>query len=424
MIGKLNTSRQEATVVGAGISGLLTAYELNKRGYRVTLIEATNRSGGLLRTDRNRFGIAEAAANSLLASPAVTELCAELGVELVPVRRESRARYIARDGQLRKFPLSFSETAGVLRRALFARASNHADVLDLEKWGTKHLGAPAVDYLLTPFVRGIYGVQPHEVGLLAAFPSLFISPGHTLLGTMVRKRFSNHSKKSRSAGMFAPRLGMGDLVSKLEEKLEQQLGSHFIRGLPIDEIPDAANLVLTVPAYRALPLFGREFPELAESLRSVEYTPLVSVTAFVKRNSVPEDLRGVGVLLPATEKRNSLGVLFMSSSFPGRVVDESQYASFTLMMGGSAKPELVEATDDQIRNLVQLELSELIGLREEPLELVINRWPRAIPKYSTDLPRVWQTARETWCATPGRILFGNYTGQVSMRGMIESVAAM
>ncbi|HEV2765761.1 MAG TPA: hypothetical protein VGV38_22440 [Pyrinomonadaceae bacterium] len=32
---------------------------------------------------------------------------------------------------------------------------------------------------------------------------------------------------------------------------------------------------------------------------------------------------------------------------------------------------------------------------------------------------LWQLARETWCATPGRLLFGNYTGQVSLRGMIE-----
>lgn len=33
-------------------------------------------------------------------------------------------------------------------------------------------------------------------------------------------------------------------------------------------------------------------------------------------------------------------------------------------------------------------------------------------------------ARETWCAAPGRMLFGNYTGQVSLRAMIESAAAL
>ena len=37
-------------------------------------------------------------------------------------------------------------------------------------------------------------------------------------------------------------------------------------------------------------------------------------------------------------------------------------------------------------------------------------------------PTLMQWARETWCATPGRVLFGNYTGQVSLRGMIELAA--
>jgi oxygen-dependent protoporphyrinogen oxidase len=340
------------------------------------------------------------------------------------VRKDSRARYILRDGQLRKFPLSFVETAGVAGRAAFARAGNHASALDLKTWGTKHLGPSAVDYLLTPFVRGIYGVQPQEVGVLAAFPSLMIPPGETLLGNLLRKKFAKGPKKSRSTGMLAPRLGMGHLVSKLEERLQQRLGERFIKGFAVTEIPAAPNVVVTVPAYKAAPLFASEFPQLADRLRLVEYTPLVSVTAFVKRASLTRDLRGVGVLLPVTEKRNSLGILFTSSSFAGRVVDESQYAAFTIMMGGSAKPAWVNASDEQIRVVVQRELSDIIGLREEPKELVINRWPQAIPRYSTSLPQVWQTARETWCVNPGRVLFGNYTGQVSMRGMIEAVATM
>jgi hypothetical protein len=69
-------------------------------------------------------------------------------------------------------------------------------------------------------------------------------------------------------------------------------------------------------------------------------------------------------------------------------------------------------------------LGGLLGIKGEPAELVINRWRRAIPQYSTALPSVWRTARESWCAEPGRILFGNYTGQVSLRGMIETAAEM
>jgi oxygen-dependent protoporphyrinogen oxidase len=420
----LNDANKEVAVVGAGISGLLAAYQLNKHGYRVTVLEESERVGGLLRTDFRRLGMAEAAANSLLASPAVTELCEELAVELTPVRADSKARYILRDGQLRKFPLSMLETAGVLRRAAFVRAGNHLESQNLEAWGNKHLGSAAVDYLLTPFVRGIYGVKPVEVGLLAAFPKLLVEPGKTLFGATMAKRMRDRGPKKPRAHMVAPRFGMRDLVSRLETNLRESLGDRFVTGVKVPRVPDAPNVVIAIPAYRAAELFENSYPKLAKQLRSVDYTPMVSITAFVQRESFPRVPKGVGVLVPACEQRNCLGVLFSSSSFMGRVNDEDQYLSFTIMMGGSTDGQWLKASDGEIGKAVVAELRTLLGMRGSVAEMVINRWPQGIPKYSTDLPNVWAEAKQSWGSVPGNILFGNYTGQVSLRGMIESAAGI
>ncbi|MGZ8842688.1 MAG: protoporphyrinogen/coproporphyrinogen oxidase [Pyrinomonadaceae bacterium] len=423
MIGTLNTSKREVVVIGAGIAGMLAAYTLDKNGYRVTLLEEKQRAGGLLQTFHTKYGIAEAAANSLLAPPAVKNLCRELGVELVEVRKESRARYVLRDGKLRKFPLTIRETLDFLGHAAFTSSMNHEDELDLAEWGRRHLGSAGVEYLLTPFVRGIYGVQPAEVGVVAAFPKLLVPPGHSLLATFLKKSFKRSAKKEH-AHMAAPKNGMGDLVARLEGHLEQRLGDRFMRGLKITEPPDSPNVVFAAPAYKTAELLEHESSLLAESLREVKYTPLVSVTAFVDRNSFTRPISGVGVLVPASEKRKCLGILFSSSSFAGRVTDESRWASFTLMMGGSKDRQWVDASDEQISDAVQNEMNEILGIRGEPLEVKINRWPRAIPQYSIELPKLWACARKTWCATSGRILFGNYTGQVSLRGMIESAASL
>ena len=127
--------------------------------------------------------------------------------------------------------------------------------------------------------------------------------------------------------------------------------------------------------------------------------------------------------MPAREQTKSLGILFNSSSFANRVTDESHFASFTVMMGGTAQPHWLAASDDEIWQAIKLELSTLLGIRE-PLDVTIHRWPAALPQYSVNLRDVWACARESWCARPGRILFGNYTGQISLSGMIASSATL
>jgi protoporphyrinogen oxidase len=93
------------------------------------------------------------------------------------------------------------------------------------------------------------------------------------------------------------------------------------------------------------------------------------------------------------------------------------------MMGGTSQRQWLQAGDDEIRQAIKLELFDVLGIRE-PLSVLIHRWPAALPQYSSELPSVWQHARDTWCATPGKMLFGNYTGQISLRGMIESAAEL
>jgi len=421
LIGTLDQRYREATIVGAGIAGMLAAYALDKRGFRVTLLEQKPRAGGLIRTTRTEHGIAESAAHSLLVSEPVRELCGELGVQLVEPRKESHAKFVMRDGKLARFPLNLHETFNLARHAALNRSA-HSARQDVDAWAREHLGDSATDYLLTPFVRGIYGVQPKELGIAAAFPFLNLPEGQTLLNAIlhrVAKRAKGKNKKVRAA----PRFGMGDLVDRLEQHLDERLGRRFRTSERIEDLPDAPNVMLATPAYAAAQLLQKRVPQLAEKLREVRYTPIVSVTAFVERHALDHPIHGTGVLMPAREETKSLGILFNSSSFECRVTDDSRFASFTVMMGGTAHPEWLDASDAEIQQAIKLELSNVLGIRE-PHSTVIHRWPQALPQYSLELPAVWQKANDSWCVIPGRMLFGNYTGQISLRGMIESAAKL
>ncbi|MEK6706561.1 MAG: protoporphyrinogen oxidase [Candidatus Poribacteria bacterium] len=447
MIGTLNNKSREVTIIGAGISGLVAAYHLHKVGKIVTIIESSNRVGGVIKTTNTPWGIAESAAHSFLATPAVLNLCDELGVKLTGIRKGSTKRYILRSGKMRTFPLSVSEVILTFLKAYFRFSlkkdsdPNQAKKMTMEEWGHKFLGKAAVKYLITPFLRGIYGASPSEISVAAAYPGLLIPRGHSLFSFILfklRKKFlCKKLQKKTSAqtvlkktvklrrGMMSPASGMGDLVAKLEQKLTAELGGRFLIDSPALELPDHANIILTTPAHEAAYLLEQHEHTLSSALHSVTYTPLISATVFMAKHSMPpKGIRGIGVLMPENEKVQCLGILFNSSSFTDRVVNEEKYESFTVMIGSSPENNALSLSDDEIISFIYRDMKTVLGISSPPIHVVINRWPKAIPKYNSTLFDTWSLARKSWCSMPGRILFGNYTGQISLRGMIESSASL
>jgi oxygen-dependent protoporphyrinogen oxidase len=181
------------------------------------------------------------------------------------------------------------------------------------------------------------------------------------------------------------------------------------------------NRVLTVPAKEAAKLVELEDPSFASELRKVRYVPLVSVTVWAKNSDFKSLPIGVGYLVPEKESEDPiLGVLFNSSSFPDRVTDPKSISSFTVMLGGTRAPSVVGFSDETILEWIKSAFRKFLSWDGIEMEYQITRWNEAIPVYNSDLERVWSQAKEGFCSKPGNILFGNYSGQVSIRGMIES----
>lgn len=407
-------------MIGAGISGLLAAYYLDLKGYKVTLLEAESRAGGVLQTIRTPYGISERAAHSFLVTEPLATLCQDLDVELLPLRPRSKQRFIYRNGRMTQFPFTLGELLGAFRRALLTRADPAKPSLSLRDWGLKHLGEKLTDYALSPFVRGIYAARPSEISLLAAFPSLEIPAGRSLLSHyFCGKKKGERGKRPQ---MMAPRFGMSDLVDRLEQRLTRRLGSSFRKGERVQSLPDAPNLILCAPAADAASLLRGRAPELAAALEKTQYAPLVSCTAFVRKYETGTP-QGIGVLFPETEEKLILGVLFNSSSFSGRVEDESRFSSYTIMLGGTGSPSLVGFEDSELKDLCMKALRVVLESEPEIVHLEIHRWKQGIPVYNAALYEAWKLASESWCQVPGRILFGNYSGQIALRGMIEKASS-
>jgi len=407
MLGKLNEHHKEAMIIGAGFSGLLAAYRLLQRGWRIKLYDGADRAGGLINTVQTEYGLAESAAHSMRSAPVMDALLAELKVVTVAAR--TRKKYILREGKFSRFPLGLTETAEMVARAAFLPAKeNYANLQDLAH---HHLGRAATHNLIHPMMQGIYAAPPELLSPELAFPVLISPRGRPLLWHMLMRSRSNYEPR-----MIAPRAGMTTLINALFKSIsESPRAQVFLNGV-ISELPDAPNVIIATPAHAAAQILQNSFRKSADALRQVQYAPLVSATVFLdkKDHRAPE---GIGVLCAANEPRRALGILFNSATFENRVTDESRVASYTVMLGGMQDTAVMNLPDTKLRELIVSELNAVLNPSMPPLEIIINRWSNAIPLYSSELLRAHTLWRQNFCAAPGRILSGNYTGQISLRGM-------
>lgn len=418
MIGGLDPTRKSVTVVGAGVSGLLAAYTLKKKGYQVRILEQSSRAGGLIETKSSIHGPIETAAHSLMVNPEISALLQELGVELSEVHPKSSARYIYRKGKMRRFPLTFLETIRTLIR-IFSKPSRPIDPENatLAEWCRTYVGDAALKYLLAPFVTGVFAASPEELLLSAAFPRLVPgNPEKSLIGNLFSKRKSSGTQRSKPPRMMAPRLGMADLI----EKLKGRLAPEIEYGKKLETLSDS-NLVLSVPAPELASLIEAQDPESAKAVRAIEYSPLITCTVFIRGESfTSHPPRGVGVLIPRGEGLRILGVLFNSSAFPDRTKSEGIH-SYTVMLGGTSDPAAMTLSDLELREIIENDLETLFRLGGPTEAIEITRWKRAIPVYSKQVRVARQALERGLCKTPGTVVFTNYSKEVSIRGMILSL---
>ena len=410
MLGTLIPHEKEVTVVGAGVNGLLIAYALKRAGFAVTVLEKSNRVGGVIETLDTPLGIVEKAAHSLLVSPEILGFLNDLGVEMLPVNQDAKARYIFRDGKMRRMPLRFFEIIKTLTRFLSRpKIALNFQTATLSDWCHVYLGRAAYEYLLSPFITGIFASSPSELNAKLAFPKLIpADPGLSLY------RFFKQKPKSARPQMMAPRLGMQDLTTKLAKAL----GDSIELNVPLHSLPAARNLVLAVPTAELSKLIAKEDSDSAQKLLQVSYAPLITVTCFYPLSAFPKKPKGVGVLIPRGQGLRLLGCLFNSSSFENRVKDDQ--VSLTVMYGGTSDPSALDLNDETLSHLLHAELEKLLKVTKPATALHITRWPRAIPLYSNELKDARNQLVSQFCLQPGRVIFTNYSREVSIRSSIEA----
>jgi len=439
----------DVVVIGAGLSGLVTAFALARAGLRVQVIEAAPRTGGVISTVRRDGMLYERGPNSALDThPRISELLDQLGIaaERVEASTVSSRRYVLRDGTPAALPTSptaffstrlFSAAAKLrlLREPFIAPAPATADE-SVTQFVTRRLGHELLDYAIEPFVAGVYAGNPDELSVTAAFPKLYALEqryGSLIKGQIkgARERARRDERAKNVAGSFSFRDGMQTLTDALTRALptvlvdtmvtrleRTQRGGFRVEASGSEAVQIASRaVVLAVPAPVAADLLRDHLPDAANALGGVLYAPVASVASLYARSAVAHALDGFGFLVPRVEQRRILGSLFSSSMFEGRAPEGK--VLLTTFLGGRRQPEIALQSADDISRIVDGELTDLLGAGR-PIDTAVTRWTAAIPQYTLGhLDRVRRIERAEG-GLRGFFLCASYRGGVSVGDRIKS----
>lgn len=404
-----SSRKKRITVIGAGFSGLASAFYLSRAGFQVEVIEERERAGGLISTTKTSFGLVESAANGFLNSARVEELFGLLGLEVVPTLKSARRRYIFRRGFPRRWPLGLLGSlrllvffAGfVLWRPLFAPRPRET----VRAWARRALGDEAGQYLVEAALQGIYAGDPTRMSATLLFGRFF-------------DRRRPREPKPRHRGTVSTTEGMGQLIEKLRERLERA-GVRFVFASKFSSFqlePDHPVVVAT-SAHAASEILSELDPSRAEACAKVELAPIVSVAVAFRD---PPEAQGFGCLFPPVEGHEALGVLMNNFIFPGRALKGFLE---TWIFGGARadRRQLMALGDQEMLDKTIDERQSTLGASGEHFGFRVTRWPRALPHYTVELE---ESVAEMRGLRRNVILIGNYLGDIGLARILERASRL
>ncbi len=445
----------KVAIVGGGISGLSLAWFLmsgSRPGGHVepVVIEAEDRPGGKIRTEKAEGYLPEWGANGFLDNRPRTIQFAE-GLGLTPLRSSdaSRKRFIYIKGGLKLLPESpkaflasnVLSPLGKLRIALEPFISAKMEDETLADFATRRLGREAFENLIDPMASGVFAGDPANMSVESCFPK--IKKIERDYGGLI-KGMIRLGREAKKAGKGPVGAGPGGTLSSFPGGLEQlitaartALGEERIKlGCRVTGIEklqtgyrvhiagkqksslEADFVALACPAYEASTVLKDFDPGLSKLIGEIRYPAVSVISLGFKKEKVFFDACAFGFLVPFKEGRRILGTLYDSSIFPERAPEG--HVLLRVMAGGARASELAMLPDEKLLSVVMEELGGMLGLKADPDFVRIFRHEKAIPQYLMGHAERLEKMDKMVAAHPGLFITGNAFRGISMNDCIDN----
>jgi len=432
----MNSKNTSTAILGAGITGLNTAYALQKKGIDVTIYEKENHAGGVIQTQPQNDWLVEKGPNTMLVrDQQIWDLLDELGLtnQILKPGPEAKKRYIIRNKKLCPAPMSLTD---FLKTDLFSTQAKfrllkepfiEAPSVDDESIADfihRRLGSEPLDYAANPFVSGIYAGDPDALSIKHTFGSLFEMEQE--FGSITKGFFKRDKKKSSAQkALISFKNGMQSLPNALHKKLEHSIQlnssvqdistskSGWTIRLDSGQQKNHKSVVSTIPPFNLAKIWHSDYShQPINKLTEISYAPMSVLGLGFKREQINHPLDGFGMLIPEVEPFTLLGGLFSSSLFPNRAPEN--HALLTCFIGGDRHPKLAGRSTEKLLAEVMPQLRKLLDVDGRPVFQQHAYWPKAIPQYRVGYDEHLAAMDEVEQSNPGFFLAGNYRGGVSV----------
>ncbi len=441
-------------IVGGGMAGLGLAHALAQRRsdaarpWRITVVDARPRWGGVVRTVVEDGFVVEGGPDSVLAfKPAAVRLWRALGLGEAIMGTDPRYKgaFVFARGQLHRLPEGLtlmipSRLGPLFRTSLLSWKGKLRAALDLiprriappdgdisvADFIAGHLGQEVLAYIVEPLFAGIYAGDARRLSVAATYPQLLDLErryGSLLWGLLAARRARARqgapgARGTRSA-FVTLRRGLAQGVDALVTAL-QRAGVRLVAAAPVTRVvptaqgwrveteqgPMRANAVaLALPAWQAARLVEGFDPALADALLAVPYASTATVSLAYRAADIAHPMPGYGFVVPRVEGRPLVAGTWTTRKFPHRSPEGT--VLIRLFLGRAGDDRIAHADEAELAALARQELAEIMGVRAEPLRTWVFRWPRVLPQYEVGHAERVRAIQQRVRGHPGLYLLSN-----------------
>lgn len=440
--------KYDAIIIGAGLTGLSTAFFLKRKGFNILVLEKNDRIGGAMCSHAEDGFVYEEGPNTgSMSNPELAELFELLDLEPENAKRSAEKRLILKNKKWYPLPgeafsffmtplFSLSDKLKIPFEP-FRKKGNNPDE-SIAEMASRRIGQSFVDYAVNPFISGIYAGDPEKLVTRYALPKLYNLEQQygSFIGGAFKKSQEPKTERDKKASkkVFSAYGGFSTLINRLGEKIGYENIMCNALSIQVEKSQDryyvnllhngksfrleSQQVISTVGSYSLPEIFPFIDPQDMDIITELRYAKIIQIAVGVERKAVSDDFISFGGLIPQKEDRRILGALLPSFCFEGRAPEE--YTTFAIYMGGMRHPEYIDMPDKEIEKIIKEELDELFHIPESSICFMkIYRHPYAIPQYEKSSGKRFEIVEKIEQENPGLIIAGNLRNGIGIADRVK-----